>query len=160
MAYPGASNTHRFDVLMPYALALSNEVLEERFDAIVVDEAQDFSDEYWFAVEELLRDEVLGYLYIFIDENQTLYPRHGNLPVGDEPYHLTSNCRNTAPIHETGYAFYTGEPIDAPELSGPAVERIILETEEAQAEAIVQQVHQSVFVEGINPTDVAVLITK
>jgi hypothetical protein len=50
--------------------------------------------------------------------------------------------------------------MDAPELSGPAVERIILETGEAQAEAIVQQVHQWVFVEGINPTDVAVLIAK
>jgi hypothetical protein len=81
---------------MPYALALSNEVLEDKFDAIVVDEAQDFSDEYWFAVEELLRNQDAGYLYIFIDENQALYPRHYNLPVADEPYFLTSNCRNTA----------------------------------------------------------------
>lgn len=159
-AYPGTSDKHLFDVLMPYALALSNEVLEEQFDAIVVDEAQDFSDEYWFAVEELLRDEVSGYLYIFIDENQTLYPRHGNLPVGDEPYHLTSNCRNTAPIHEAGYAFYTGEPIDAPELPGPSVERIALETDEAQAETIAQRVRQWLSEEGLNPTDVAVLVAK
>jgi superfamily I DNA/RNA helicase len=57
-AYPGDSVKHQFDVQMPYALALSNELLEEKFDAIVVDEAQDFSDEYWFAIEELLRDEV------------------------------------------------------------------------------------------------------
>ncbi len=109
-AYPGNSEKHLFDVQMPYALALSNEILEERFDAVVVDEAQDFSDEYWFAIEELLRDEANGYLYIFIDQNQALYRRHGNLPVSDEPYYLTSNCRNTAPIHDVGYAFYTGDP--------------------------------------------------
>lgn len=61
-AYPGSSDKHLFEVQMPYALALSNEVLNEKFDAIVVDEAQDFSDEYWFAIEELMRDQDTGYL--------------------------------------------------------------------------------------------------
>ena len=75
------------------------------FDVIVVDEAQDFSDDYWFAVEELLRNSEDGPLYIFIDENQALYRRHGNLPVSDEPSHLTANCRNTAPLHRTEYDF-------------------------------------------------------
>ena len=159
-AYPGNSDKHRFDVQMPYALALSNEVLDEKFDAVVVDEAQDFSDEYWFAIEELLCDQDLGYLYIFIDENQTLYPRHGNLPVSDEPYYLTSNCRNTAPIHEAGYVFYTGEPIDAPDLPGPAVERIAYDTDDAQANAIIQRVRQWVHVEKLRPQDVAVLVAK
>lgn len=159
-AYPGNSDKHRFDVQMPYALALTNEVLEEKFDAVVVDEAQDFSDEYWFAVEELLRDEEAGYLYIFIDENQTLYPRHGNLPVPDEPYYLTTNCRNTAPIHEAGYAFYSGQPIDTPELPGPAVERASLEADEAQADAIIRRVRQWVHEEGLRPEDVAILVAK
>ncbi len=159
-AYPGDSDKHRFDVQMPYALALSNEVLDEKFDAVVVDEAQDFSDEYWFAIEELLREQDSGYLYIFIDENQTLYPRHGNLPVADEPYYLTSNCRNTAPIHEAGYVFYTGEPIDAPELPGPAVERIALDRDDAQADAIIRRVRQWVHEEGLRPEDVAVLVAK
>lgn len=159
-AYPGNSDKQRFDVQMPYALALSNEVLDEKFDAIVVDEAQDFSDEYWFSVEELMRDQGAGYLYIFIDENQALYPRHGNLPVADEPYHLTSNCRNTAPIHEAGYAFYTGEPIDPPELPGPAVERVGLDGDDAQVGAVVRRVRQLVYDEALRPEDVAVLVAK
>lgn len=159
-AYPGNSDKQRFDVQMPYALALSNEVLEEKFDAVVVDEAQDFSDEYWFSVEELMRDQGAGYLYIFIDENQALYPRHGNLPVTDEPYHLTSNCRNTAPIHEAGYAFYTGEPIDSPELPGPAVERVALDGDDAQAGAVVRRVRQLVYDEALRPEDVVVLVAK
>src|SRR5207249_494039 len=81
-AYPGAD---RFDVQMPFALALSNEVLAQKYDAIVVDEAQDFSDEYWFAIEELLSDPKEGPLYIFTDPNQALYKKHANLPVKDEP---------------------------------------------------------------------------
>lgn len=159
-AYPGSSDKHLFEVQMPYALALSNEVLDERYDAIVVDEAQDFSDEYWFAVEELLVDQQAGHLFIFIDENQALYPRHGNLPVADEPYYLTSNCRNTAPIHDAGYAFYAGEPIDAPALPGPAVERIAVDGDDTQADAVVARVHRWVVDEAIRPEDIAVLIAK
>jgi hypothetical protein len=159
-AYPGSSDKHLFEVQMPYALALSNEVLDEKYDAIVVDEAQDFSDEYWFAIEELLVDQQVGHLFIFIDENQALYPRHGNLPVADEPYYLTSNCRNTAPIHDAGYAFYAGEPIDAPDLPGPAVERIAVDGDDAQADAIVRRVHRWVVDEAIRPEDIAVLIAK
>jgi hypothetical protein len=159
-AYPGNSDKHLFEVQMPYALALSNEVLGEKYDAIVVDEAQDFSDEYWFAIEELMRDQDTGYLYVFIDENQALYPRHGNLPVAGEHYYLTSNCRNTAPIHDVGYAFYSGEQIDAPDLPGPVVERVAEEKDEAQADAVVRRVRRWVIEEGIRPEDVAVLIAR
>ena len=159
-AYPGNSDKLHFDVQMPYALALSNEVLTEKFDAIVVDEAQDFSDEYWFAIEELLCNQEAGFLYIFIDENQSLYPRHSNLPVTDTPYYLTSNCRNTTPIHEAGYVFYTGEPIDKPDLPGPAVERVAFGGDDAQADAIVRRVRQWVYDEALRPEDVAVLVAK
>jgi superfamily I DNA and RNA helicase len=145
---------------MPYALALSNELLEDKFDAIVIDEAQDFSDEYWFAIEELLSDQDKGFLYIFIDENQTLYPRHGNLPVADEPYYLTYNCRNTAPIHEVGYAFYSGESVDCPELLGPDVELLAIDGDEQQAEAVMSLVKKWLVDEALSPGDVVVLLAK
>ncbi|MDP3977040.1 MAG: ATP-binding domain-containing protein [Pseudomonas sp.] len=159
-AYPGTGDQHRFDVQMPYALALSADVLEERFDALVVDEAQDFSDEYWLGVEMLLCDQDNSHLYIFIDENQALYPRKANLPVEDEPFYLTNNCRNTAPIHEEGYSFYEGIPIDPPELLGQEVIWSGLDKVEAQADAVAKRVHQWVHVEGLKPEDVAVLVAK
>lgn len=159
-AYPGTSNQHRFDVQMPYALALSADVLDERFDAVVVDEAQDFSDEYWLGVEMLLRDQDNGHLYIFIDENQALYPRKAKLPVEDEPFYLTNNCRNTSPIHETGYRFYQGNAIDPPELPGQDVIWTGLDKPDAQADAVAQRVHQWVQVEGLKPEDVVVLVAK
>ena len=159
-AYPGTTEQHRFDVQIPYALALSADVLDEKFDAIIVDEAQDFSDEYWLGVEMLLRDPENGYLYIFIDENQALYPRRSKLPVEDEPFYLTNNCRNTAPIHETGYCYYQGSPIDPPELVGHDVIWTAIEKDDAQADAVAKRVHQWVQVEGIRPEDVAVLVAK
>lgn len=100
-AYPGAGDKHLFEVQMPFALARSNEVLDTKYDALVVDEAQDFSDDYWFAVEELLRDPAQGTFYIFIDENQALYRKHavtGNygtsLPTrGDYAKASAAGCR-------------------------------------------------------------------
>jgi hypothetical protein len=43
--------------------------------------------------------------------NQALYKRHASLPVKEDPFYLTANCRNTAPVHEKAYAFYKGEPV-------------------------------------------------
>ena len=158
-AYPGNSKRHLFDVQMPYALALSNEILDEKFDALVVDEAQDFSDDYWFAVEELLRNSGDGPLYIFIDENQALYRKHANLPVKDEPYHLTANCRNTAPIHRAGYAYYSGAAVDEPDLPGQDVRRINAEGDTSQADAVVNAV-KGLLCDGLRPTDITVLLAK
>lgn len=159
-AYPGAGDKHLFDVQMPFALALSADVLAEGFDALVVDEAQDFSDEYWFGLELLLRDQEVGYLYIFTDENQALYPRRGELPIDDEPFHLTANCRNTAPIHEAAYRFYKGDAIDPPELPGPPIIWNASDKDEAQVDAVARRVHQWVAVEGIDAKDIAVLVAK
>jgi hypothetical protein len=149
-----------FDTQLPFALALSSEVLDERFDAVVIDEAQDFSEEYWYGIELLLRDEARSHLFIFIDENQTIYPRKGTLPVEDEPYHLTSNCRNTAPIHETGYRFYKGEAVDVPDLHGLEVFWAASDQVDAQADAVCRRVRQWVTVEGLDAHDIAVLVAK
>lgn len=159
-AYPGTSDQYRFDVQMPYALALSADLLDERFDAVVVDEAQDFSDEYWLGVELLLRDQENGHLYIFIDENQALYARSAKLPVEDAPFYLTNNCRNTAPIHEAGYRFYKGSPIDPPELIGQDIIWTGLDKPEAQADAVARRVYQWVKVEGLKVEDVVVLVAR
>ena len=158
-AFPGSSQKYAFEVQMPYALALANELLGGAFDAIVIDEAQDFSDDYWFALEELLNDEEEGALYLFLDENQALYRKHANLPVADEPFPLLANCRNTIPIHRMGYAFYKGETIDDPDLPGDDVIRAAVESDSQQAVAIANIVRQ-LLAEAVPPEDIAVLLAK
>ena len=55
-AYPSDSDQQKFDTQYPFALALAAEVVSQRYDAILVDEAQDFGDEYWMGLELLLND--------------------------------------------------------------------------------------------------------
>lgn len=158
-AYPGNSTKHMYEVQMPFALALSNEILDEKYDSLVIDEAQDFSDDYWFSIEELLRDPVHGSLYIFIDENQSIYQKHANLPVLDDPYHLTVNCRNTAQIHRAGYVYYSGEQVDEPDLSGQEIEHVAGETDADQAASIVKLVGQLLGA-SVPPESIVVLLAK
>jgi len=154
-AYP---NADRFDVQMPFALALSNEVLAQKYDAIVVDEAQDFSDEYWFAIEELLSDPKEGALYIFADPNQVLYRRHANLPVKDDPYYLTTNCRNTAYIHQAAYRYFRGEPTDPPDIEGTELIQTTGRSIEDQAAQIAREASRLITLEGVRPAQIVILV--
>ena len=159
-AFPGSSDSHRFGVQYPYMLALSNELLTDKYDAIVVDEAQDFSDDYWFSIEELLRDPKEGFLFLFIDENQAIYKRHGNLPIQEDAFCLTANCRNTTPIHNAGYLYYKGESVDPPELPGPDVIKRSVNGEVGQAEQIASQVTSWLIDEDLAPNEIVVLVGK
>lgn len=159
-AYPGVGERHRFDYVLPFALALSADILEEKFDAIVVDEGQDFSEEYWFGIERLLRDQDDGHLFLFIDANQSLYPRRAGMPIEGEPFNLNVNCRNTTPIHDAAYRFYKGVLTDPPELQGPAIAWTSVARIEDQADAIANQVHRWITVDHLEPTDIVILVAK
>lgn len=156
-AYPDHS---LYDVQMPFALALANELVEEKYDAVVVDEAQDFSDEYWFAIEEVLNNTENSYFYVFTDPNQSVYRRHANVPIKEEPFFLLSNCRNTAPIHEAAYLFYQGEPVEAPPISGELIQYVIAEDIDVQARAIVDVLNRLILQERVSPDDICVLLAR
>lgn len=158
-AYPGSSSKQLFEVQMPFALALSNELLEEKYDSLVVDEAQDFGDDWWFALEELLRSQDDGSLYIFLDPNQSLYKRGATLPVSDPPYHLATNCRNTVPIHRVGYRYYKGELVDEPDLPGHEVGQVRVEGDGGQAAEVVSIV-RALIEKDVSASDIVVLLAK
>ena len=105
MTYPGKD---LFDVQLPNALAYSLEINSDSYDAIVCDEGQDFREEYWVPLELLLSDYEKSPFYVFFDDNQNIYARVGTFPIRDEPFSLSVNCRNTAPIHAGAYKYYKG----------------------------------------------------
>lgn len=73
----------------------------DRFDAIVVDEGQDFHESWWDSVEWLNRDLSDGPLYVFFDPAQQLqHQTHQRLPKLGTPFHLPTNCRNTRQISD------------------------------------------------------------
>ncbi|MCK4451090.1 MAG: AAA family ATPase, partial [Anaerolineae bacterium] len=106
-----------FTQRLPEALMDAADVLDIRYDAIVVDEGQDFREGWWIPLQILLRDPDHGILYIFFDDNQRLYVPDSTFPIQQPPYSLTVNCRNTQNIHQTVVRFYEAEV--SPAVRGP-----------------------------------------
>lgn len=106
-----------FERRLPELLSEAAAKLGPRYDAIVVDEAQDFREWWWPALLALQADPDDGMLYVFADDNQNLYG--GTLPLGDEAHlpPLRANLRNTKAIAEFVSIFYDGRT--KPEAKGP-----------------------------------------
>lgn len=153
---PGADE---FDTHWPMALAHAADVIEERFDAIVVDEGQDLPADAWFALQLLLRDPDESRLFIFYDPNQAVYGERSRLPIERDPYLLVENCRNTRPIHEASYRHYSGDAVDPPDIDGAALETLTAATPIHQARAVRRLVGQLVSTEEVPPEQIVVLTT-
>lgn len=147
-----------FDQHMPMALALAIDALGPRYDAVVVDEAQDFGDEYWLPIEMILTRPEEAMLYVFLDENQDIYRRSANIPVPGEPMVLDRNCRNTDAIHVAAYGHYWGAKVEAPEIAGIPVGRLLAADMERQAKSIGSLVTKLVMDEGVAPHEIAILL--
>ncbi len=100
-----------FDRVMPEALAESfRRRPGRRFDALIVDEAQDFAPSWWPSVLAGLDDPERSTVYLFRDGNQSIYSARNGRPEGLVPILLTRNLRNTRAIHKLASEFYTGDP--------------------------------------------------
>ncbi len=101
----GSSRTATFwndevpDLMEQAVVKLDMEDRDVHFDAIVVDEAQDFTLGWWYALTQSLLSESNGPLYAFIDPNQSL---RGEVQWPEieftSRFKLTINCRNTRRI--------------------------------------------------------------
>jgi hypothetical protein len=87
-----------------------------RFEAVIIDEAQDFAEEWWMVVEAATLDN--GYLYIFYDNNQALLPLRGQYPEVSLTHPLSLNVRNSAEIAIAVGKFNRTPVIVRPELRG------------------------------------------
>ena len=147
-----------FEHRLPEALAAAAVRLGPRFDAIVVDEAQDFRAWWWPALLSLHADPDDGPLYVFADDNQNLYG--GELPVEEEDVvgPIGTNLRNTKQIGEFVSVFYRGEqePIArGPE--GEAVEILGYESDEGLAHLLSVVLRNLVGEEHVPLEDIVVL---
>jgi hypothetical protein len=68
------------------------------FDAVIVDEGQDFRTEYWVTISSLVKPD--GCFYIFYDPRQNLYGSEMQFPFHQPSLTLTKNCRNTRKVFE------------------------------------------------------------
>lgn len=101
-----------------------------RFDAIVVDEAQDFADAWWEPLLGALKDDVTSGLYVFTDEGQRVFDRQGSPPVALVPLVLDHNLRNTRQI-ATAFQPLVDHPMRFLGGEGPAVKYVPCSAEDA-----------------------------
>ena len=127
-----------------------------RFDAIVVDEAQDFADNWWQPVLAALRDPDTGGLFIFSDEGQRVFDRHGSPPVPLVPLVLDHNLRNTRQI-ATAFQPLVESPMRYMGGDGPDVSFVPCTADDAMSVGDDQV--EALLDNGWRPEDVALLTT-
>ena len=123
-------------------------------------EGQDFREEFWIPLELLLADYDRSPPYVFYDDNQNIYARASTFPIRGEPFSLTRNCRNTAPIHTAAYTRYRGVPVSPPDNEGDDVQFDPAPSPAAQAGKIRGRIVDLIARQGLSPCDIAVLICR
>ncbi|RBY75116.1 nuclease [Blastococcus sp. TF02-09] len=128
----------------------------QRFDAIVIDEGQDFAQSWWDAVVAALRDPERGCIYVFSDEGQRIFARQGRPTVDLMPIPLNENLRNTKQIAGT-FSSLAPEQMRIRGSSGVPVRFVQCSPDEAVEAA--DDVADALLEEGWPPEAVALLTT-
>lgn len=154
---PGESVRFWEDQLPRQMLELAEHLDDgQRFDAVVVDEAQDFADSWWDPVLAALRDDEQGGLFVFSDEGQRVFDRQGTPPVPLVSLVLDRNLRNTRQIATT-FQPLVDHPIRFLGADGPEV-RFVACTKETAVDAGDDEV-EKLLEDGWRPEDVVLLTT-
>jgi hypothetical protein len=138
-----------WDEEVPMIMEQALDVLAARdaapvYEAVIVDEAQDFSPDWWVTVESLTRGGRQGRLYALLDKKQSLRgdPRLPSVPLAAR-FKLKTNCRNTKAIARSGACLAGAEVTllpGTPEGEPPALLRA--HTQAAEAGLVLEEVRR------------------
>jgi hypothetical protein len=81
---------------------LDDNIIEHKYDSIIVDEAQDFDIDMGLSVRIFLKDDKHSNLYVFYDENQNVFSKNfeNAFAINYPPFILRYNIRNTGCIYK------------------------------------------------------------
>lgn len=129
------------------------------FDAVVVDEAQDFSLGWWYALTQSLLSEPKGPLYAFMDPNQSLWGQVQRPPIDfDARFTLKINCRNTRRIAAASASVLDLEPHVFARAPAGVPPRVLRASSPRQQKGLVVQELKSLLQrEGITPRQMVVI---
>lgn len=85
-----------------YFDSISNIKVLDKYDTIIVDEAQDFSVDMALTTRLLMKSQIESELYVFYDKNQNIFDRdfEDGFAIDYPPFILRYNIRNTGSIYE------------------------------------------------------------
>jgi len=129
-----------------------------KFETIVIDERQDFNDEWMEIIEKLLVDENAKILCV-ADQNQDLYDRGFFMPEGGSPWALAElriNCRNTREIASFVQRFGGGMSASA-SLEGDPVKFVAANNEDELVNAVLAEIRRVQLALGQNISELVVI---
>ena len=152
-----AATKRYYEEVLPEVLSQGAKRLGPRYDAMVIDEAQDFRPDWWPKLMELHTHSQDGYLFLFADSNQNLYGGAVPEDMVDLTLPLPANLRNTKPIHEFVSVFYKeAEPAQGRGPAGRPVEILGYHDDDDQAH-LLGLVLKNLELEGVSLDDIVVL---
>lgn len=132
--------------------------LEEskKFDSIVLDEGQDFRDEWIMCLENMLKED--GEFYIFADPNQNLFncDIESIKRIDHSPLKLTRNLRNSEEINDWMKIIKPNINIKALIRGGMGVKYFSWKTPEEERKLVADEIGRLIS-QGINPKRITIL---
>ncbi len=151
---------HFFDKVVPETLfdAIAEEKLKP-WDAVVVDEAQDFAASWWPLVEELAGGEGSGHLVVLHDPEQNIFARRDDaVPPMAAQLPLIHNLRNTKHIARA-VGQLCERPLEPYPLAPEGEPPTLSESRSAakNVEAVTEMVTKLIEREGLRPDQITIL---
>lgn len=148
-----------FDEFLPKSLMAVNGMSDDRFDAVVIDEGQDFNPRWLQILQGTLRNPKQSIFYIFFDDNQNLWRKETFAPVGMPLIPLRENLRNSKQVFESFEGLYDGLSMQPAGPEGGKVDftRIDAKNPDAIVGALKTLITQLTEQEGVAPKNIAVL---
>jgi len=162
-AIPPRDADSYYNQFLPDLMLEAVESLGPQFDAIIVDEGQDIRENWWLALNELLREPKSGVLYVFFDDNQNLYQGVTQLAnlIDSPPFLLVENCRNTQQIHRLVATFHQqGSRLKARGPLGTAPLWLPYTTTEEMLRILRKTLHNLVNEEAVSSQDLIILTPR
>jgi superfamily I DNA/RNA helicase len=159
---PSGEDRKTFEEEYPEALSRSmRERPDLRFDAVIVDEGQDFMGTWWLALDDCFAQPRESIFYVFYDDNQKLYSRGEPIPPELPPFRLTENVRNTRSIFRVLTQFYHGDqPVQSHGPTGRSIETVAYSDNRTLSKELGKVIRQFCVSEHVSPEQLVVLSPK
>lgn len=130
----------------------------QQYDLVIVDEAQDFTEDWAYCANLLVKPN--GSLYVFYDESQNVYSRDfgDKFFIDEEPFVLRYNIRNTSNIYQyTLNRTALGKDTLVNQIEGVEPDERKLTRKQAVISFVDSVVNKLVNKEGVSPQKIVIL---
>lgn len=145
-----------WDLRAPELLLNAAQINKTSFDAVIVDEAQDFAEDWLAVLAMLLENSSDGFFFSFADKNQELYRRNWGPPELSTEFPLTINCRSTLEIVDRIQGIF-GADLEGLGIRGPKPIFVSCKTESEVLSVSQETVARLISEESIDPSQIKVL---